>query len=108
MTNEQSEGSGSEAGLTRPSGQSVNAARSHVEHLLAAFLADPGGDAGQMARAMLLNYLVKEQMQQEEQAQRELQYQKEKQAVLEEDVGTLAVKRLNADTRNQKLGVALQ
>ena len=39
---------------------------------------------------------------------RELQRQKEARVVLEEDVGDLEVGRLNADTRNRKLGDELR
>ncbi len=39
---------------------------------------------------------------------RELQEHKGKRALLEGDVATLAVKRLNADARNQKFGEALR
>ncbi len=108
MTNQPSQRLGTEAGITRPYAQAVDGARASVEQLVAAFLADPGGEAGQMARTMLLNYMVKEQTQQEEQTLRELQEHQGKRALLEEDVETLAVKRLNADARNQKLGEALR
>jgi len=86
----------------------VEKARASVDELLAAFLADPGGEAAQMTRTLLLDCMVKEQTQQEEEALRELQGQKEARAVLEVDVGDLAVGRLNADTRNRRLGVELR
>ncbi len=112
MTNQPSGRSGTETGVpergTPRCAPDVGAARARAEQLLAAFLADPGGEAGQVARTMLLNYMVKEQTQQEEQALRELQEHRGKRALLEGDVGTLAVKRLNADARNQKLGEALR
>ena len=80
MTNQQSGRSGTERGVrergTPPYAPAVDAARARAEQLLAAFLADPGGEAGQVARTMLLNYMVKEQTQQEEQALRELQEHK--------------------------------
>ena len=93
---------------TTMNGQALDGARANVEHLLAAFRADPGGEAGQMARIMLLNYMIQEQNKDEEQTLRELLERKVKQAILEEDVGTLALRRLNADTRSQKLGEALR
>ena len=92
---------------TPPGAQALNSARAHVEQMLAAFLADPRGEAGQMARTLLLNSLVRDQTRQEEQTLRELEEQKRHRGVLAEDVETLAVSRLNAHTRNQELGEAL-
>ena len=83
-------------------------ARAQVEQLLAGVLADPGGEAAQMARTLLFGCMVKEQSREEENALRELQQQKEARTVLEEDVGTLAVGRLNADTLNLRLADELR
>jgi len=52
--------------------------------------------------------MVKEQTQQEEEALRELQEERGTRVVLEEDVGTLAVGRLNADTLNRRLADQLR
>ena len=86
----------------------VEKARDQVEQLLADFLANPGGEAAQMARALLLGCMVKEQTQQEEAALRELHEERGTRVVLEEDVGTLAVGRLNADTLNRRLADELR
>jgi len=89
-------------------GRPVEKARDQVEQLLADFLANPGGEAAQMARTLLLGCMVKEQTQQEEEALRELQEERGTRVVLEEDVGTLAVGRLNADTLNLRLADELR
>ena len=73
------------------------------KELVADLLADLGGEAAQMARSLLLGCMVKEQTHEEERALRELQEQKEAGKLLEEAVGTLAVARLNALTRNCRL-----
>jgi hypothetical protein len=86
----------------------VEKARADLEELLAAFLADPSGEAAQIARTLLLDCMVKEQTQQEEEALRELQEERGTRVVLEEDVGTLAVGRLNADTLNLRLADELR
>src|SRR5215831_20501355 len=86
----------------------VEKARTQVEQLVAAFLADPGGEAAQMARTLLLGCMVKEQTQEEETALRELQEQKEARRALEEDVGTLAAGRLNDQRRNRRLAHELR
>ena len=86
----------------------VEKARDQVEQLLADFLANPGGEAAQIARTLLLDCMVKEQTQQEEEALRELQEERGTRVVLEEDVGTLAVGRLNADTLNLRLADELR
>jgi len=86
----------------------VAKARDQVEQLLADFLANPGGEAAQIARTLLLECMVKEQTQQEEEALRELQEERGTRVVLEEDVGTLAVGRLNADTLNLRLADELR
>jgi hypothetical protein len=87
--------------------RAVGSARADVEQLLAAFLADPRGDAGQMTRTLLFNTMVKERTQQEQQTLCELMEHERRTAVLEEDVGSIAVDRLNADTRNTELVQAL-
>jgi hypothetical protein len=86
----------------------VRKARAQAEQLVADLLADPGGEAAQMARALLLGCMVKEQTREEEKALRELQEQKKARMALEEDVSTLAVGRLNAHTRNRRLADALR
>jgi len=86
----------------------VEKARTQVAQLVAAFLADPGGEAAQMARTLLLGCLLKEQNQEEETALRELQEQKEARTALEEDVGTLAAGRLNDQRRNRRLAHELR
>ena len=85
----------------------VEKARDQVEQLFADLLANPGGEAAQMARTLLLGCMVKEQTQQEE-ALRQLQEERGTRVVLEEDVGTLAVGRLNADTLNLRLADELR
>ncbi len=101
-----------EAGMagarTAPGAQVVSTARAKVERLLADFLSDPGGEAGEMARAMLFHFMMKEQTQQEEDTLRRLQHHKHRGTVLVEDLETMAVKRLNADTRNQQLVEAVR
>ncbi len=98
MINQQSGRSGTERGVpergTPPYAPAVDAARARAEQLLAAFLVNPGGEAGQVARTMLLNYMVKEQTQQEEQALRELQEHKGRRALLEGHVGRVGRVRL--------------
>jgi hypothetical protein len=86
----------------------VEKARAEVEELVADFLADPGGDAAQMARTLLLGCVVKQHTQEEEKALCELQEQKEARMVLQQDLGTLAVGRLNAHTRNRRLADELR
>ena len=84
-------------------GAVVEKARAQVDQLMADFLADPGGEAAQMARTLLLRGMVKEQTQEEEKVLSELQEHKVARTVLEEDLGTLAVGRLNDHTRNRRL-----
>jgi hypothetical protein len=86
----------------------VEKARTQAERLVADLLADPGGEVAQIARTLLLGCLVKEQTQEEEKALRELQEQKEARMVLEEDMGTLAVGRLNVQVRNRRLADELR
>ncbi len=86
----------------------VEKARAQVEELVADLLADPGGEAAQVAKTLLLNSMVKEQTRQEEEALRELQGQGEARVMLEEDVGTLAVDSLNAHTRSSRLADELR
>ena len=81
----------------------VEKARAQVDQLMADFLADPDGEAAQMARTLLLGGMVKEQTQEEEKILCELQEHKVARTVLEEDLGTLAVGRLNDHTRNRRL-----
>ena len=81
----------------------VEKARAQVDQLMADFLADPGGEAAQMARTLLLGGMVKEQTREEESVLCELQEHKVARTVLEEDLGTLAVGRLNDHTRNRRL-----
>jgi hypothetical protein len=92
----------------KASRSAVEQARAQVAQLVADFLADPGGEAAQMARTLLLGCMVKEQTLEEEGALRELQEQKEARVALEEDVGTLAVGCSNADTRNRRLANELR
>ena len=86
----------------------VEKARAQVDQLMADFLADPGGEAAQMARTLLLGGMVKEQTREEESVLCELQEHKVARTVLEEDLGTLAVGRLNADTLNLRLADELR
>ena len=81
----------------------VEKARAQVDQLMADFLADPDGEAAQMARTLLLGGMVKEQTREEESVLCELQEHKVARRVLEEDLGTLAVGRLNDHTRNRRL-----
>jgi len=112
MTHQESNWLGPEAGRaeqrTTPGAQVVASARANVEALLAAFVADPGGEAGEMARTLLFNSMLKEQTQQEEQTLRRLQEHKHRGTVLAEDLETMAVERLNADARSQGLAEALR
>jgi len=95
--------------MTKDNGcRPVEKARDQVEDLLADLLANPRGEAAQIARTLLLGCMVKEQTQQEEEALRELQEERGTRVVLEEDVGTLAVERLNADTLNRRLADELR
>ena len=95
--------------LTRaPGAQLLSSVRAQVEQLLEGFRADPGGKAGQMIRTLLFSCLVREQTRQEEQTLGELQEGERSRAALLEDVETLAVRRLNAEVRNQKLAQALR
>jgi hypothetical protein len=111
MANQESNRLGPEAGRaeqrTTPGAQVVASARANVEALLAAFVAGPGGEAGEMARTLLFNSMLKEQTQQEEQTLRRLQEHRHRGAVLVEDLETMAVQRLNADARSQGLAEAL-
>jgi hypothetical protein len=86
----------------------VEKARAEVEQLMADFLADPSGEAAQMARTFLLGCMLKEQTQEEEGALRELQEHKEARRTLEEDVGALAAGRLSDRTRNRRLADKLR
>jgi hypothetical protein len=86
----------------------LSSVRAHVEQLLEGFRADPGGKAGQMIRTLLFSCLVREQTRQEEQTLGELQEGERSRAALLEDVETLAVRRLNAEVRNQKLAQDLR
>jgi len=81
----------------------VEKARAQVDQLMADFLADPDGEAAQMARTLLLGGMVKEQTQEEEKVLCELQEHKVARTVLEDDLGTLAVGRLNDHTRTRRL-----
>jgi hypothetical protein len=89
-------------------GPVVEKARAQVEQLVADFLADPEGEAARMARTLLLGCMLKQQTQEEEKVLRELQEHKEARMLLQEDVGTLAVGRLNAHTRNRRLADQLR
>jgi len=112
MANQQPNRLEAEAGMAgesiSPGARAVASARANVEALLAAIRADPGGEAGEMARTLLFNSMLKEQTQQEEQTLRRLQEHKHRGAVLAEDLETMAVERLNADARNQGLAEALR
>jgi hypothetical protein len=89
-------------------GPVVEKARAQVEHLVVDLLADPAGEAAQIARTLLLGCMVKEQTREEEEVLRELREQKVARTALEEDLGTLAVGRLNPQTRKRRLVDALR
>jgi hypothetical protein len=86
----------------------VENARARVEQLVADFLADPGGEAAEIARTLLFGCMMKEQTQEEEKALGELQEEKEVRTLLEADVATLAVGNLNAAARNRRLAHKLR